>query len=255
MSNRVTRSAAPPILLAVCVLVVWQVAVALTNAPAYIVPSPIKIADAIYTGRSLLISAAGVSGFNALVGLAVGSICALVAAVIAHQLRLLDGVLGALAAGASAVPIVALAPLFYGMFSETGQSPREMTAAVFVFFPVYINVARGLKQVTPLHRELMHTLAASRWQTVRVLQLPSAAPFLFSGLRVAAPSAVITAIIAEYFGGPQDGLGDLITTAAQSSSFDQAWAFVAASVALGLIAFLASTGIENAVGRRLSVAQ
>ena len=164
---------------------------------------------------------------------------------------LVDQLMSPLSAGAAAVPIVALAPLFYGMYSATSEFPRQLVVSVVVFFPVYVNVAKGMKQVLPVHRELLRAYAASGAEFARYVQIPTALPFLFGGLRVAAPAAVITSIVSEYFGGDQNGLASLITNAASNTDYAQAWAFVAASVFLGLVFFLITAGLEFFVDRRM----
>ncbi len=92
--------------------------------------------------------------------------------------------------------------------------------------PVYINTLRGLRQVRPVHRDLMRVYAASARQQQLAVTLPTAAPYVFTGLRVASSLAVISALIAEYFGGPIGGLGKSITSSAASSNYALAWAYV-----------------------------
>jgi NitT/TauT family transport system permease protein len=248
---RVLTSVGPPVALGTVVLVAWQLLVDLAHIPGYVMPSPIAIYDEIRTSFRPLVSGMEVSGSNALIGLAAGTAIAFVVALAAYRSRFLSGVLGPLAAGAAAIPIVALAPLFYGMFSATAEFPRRLVVAVLVFFPIYVNMAKGLRQVLPVHRELLHSYAASGWAFARHVQIPTAMPFLFSGLRVAAPGAVITAIVSEYFGGGQNGLAALITTAASNSAYSQAWAYVSGSVFLGLLAFFLSSMLELFADRSL----
>lgn len=251
MRTRGVSSVAPPVVLGVFVLLAWQSVVGLAHLPGYIVPSPIAIADEIHDSFPVLAAGSVVSGTNALTGLLAGAVLAVLMALITSKWRLLDGVFGSLSAGAAAVPIVALAPLCYGAFSATSEFPRRLVVTVLVFFPLYINLSKGLKQIMPLHQELMHACAASGWQLARFVQIPTVMPFLFSGLRIAAPGAVITAIISEYFGGGQNGLASLIVNAAGNSAYAQAWAYVSASVFLGLVAFVVSVSLESWVDRRL----
>ncbi len=62
--------------------------------------------------------------------------------------------------GADALPIIALAPIFNNMFDSTSSVPRRLVVAIVVFFPVFVNALRGLRQVDPIHRELMPSYAA-----------------------------------------------------------------------------------------------
>jgi NitT/TauT family transport system permease protein len=115
--------------------------------------------------------------------------------------------------------------------------------------PVFVSTARGLRQVQPVHAELMSALAATPWQYARFVRLPGAVPHIMTGLRLAAPAAVIAAIVAEYFGGLQNGLGSRISAAAANTAYARAWAFVAASIALGLLFHLAGLLTERLATR------
>ena len=77
--------------------------------------------------------------------------------------------------------------------------------------------------------------------------MPNALPFLFTGLKLAASLGVIAAVVAEYFGGLQNGLGSRITSAAASTAYDRAWAYVAASIVLGLVFYAAVNLLERLV--------
>ena len=77
----------------------------------------------------------------------------------------------------------------------------------------------------------------------------TATPYVFTGLRIASSLSVIAALIAEYFGGPVDGLGKAITTAAASSNYPLAWAFVLGSILLGLAFYAVTLVLELWVAR------
>ncbi len=66
------------------------------------------------------------------------------------------------AAAVNAIPIIALAPIFYNLFSITSDTPRRLVVTVIVFFPVFVNVLKGLTQVDPVHVELMRSYAVER---------------------------------------------------------------------------------------------
>jgi NitT/TauT family transport system permease protein len=251
MKSRAMSLIGPPLLLGLVFGVAWQLIVEFGNVPQYVAPSPTQVVQQIGDQWSFLWPATKVSGTNALVGLITGSVWATIVAVIARTWRPVDGVFGALAAGLAAAPIVALAPLAYNAFSATSEFPRQLVVTAVVFFPIYINVSKGLRQVEAEQRALFYCNAATWWETTRLLRIPIALPYLFTGLRLAAPSAVIVAIVSEYFGGGQNGLANLIMTTAQDSSYAQAWAYVAGSIVLGLVAFIATATLELLVKRRL----
>ena len=94
---------------------------------------------------------------------------------------------------------------------------------------------------------------ASPLQTFRVLTLPTALPYLLTGLRIASSLAVISALVAEYFGGPADGLGTSIATYAKSGRAALAFAYVAGAIAIGLALFLVTSALERFATRRKPV--
>ena len=135
------------------------------------------------------------------------------------------------------------------MFGAAAQTGRVLVAAIAAFVPVYVNSLRGLRTVAPLHRDLMRSYAATGWQATRAVTLPGAVPFIFTGIRIASSVAVISALIAEYFGGPLDGLGISITSAVSSSRYSLAWAFVLGSVIIGLLFYCVTYALEALVTR------
>jgi len=240
---------APPVLFGVGVLVLWQLVVVVAGVPAFLLPAPSAIAVQIGAQFPTLVSTAAVTGTNALVGLVAGFVLGAALAVLAARSRLLSELTTPVVLAASAVPIVALAPVFTTMFGSTTELPRRLVVTIVVIVPVFVSTARGLRQVQPVHAELMAALAATPGQFARFVRLPGAVPYIMTGLRVAAPAAVIAAIVAEYFGGLQNGLGSRISSAAANTAYARAWAFVAASIVLGLLFHLAGVLAERLATR------
>ena len=115
-----------------------------------------------------------------------------------------------LAIGASAVPIIAFAPLMNNWFGVLNPLSKMMIVAVLVFFPVVVNVTRGLTQVEPAALELMRSYAASEWTVLRKVRIPNALPYFFTALKVGTTLSLIGAIVGEYFGGRASVLGRVI---------------------------------------------
>ncbi len=189
------------------VIVAWQLTVTIGRIAPFIVPAPSEILHELVDQRTNVWNAALASGLNALIGLIGGTVAGVLAAMLASRRRLLSEVSVPFAAVLNALPIIALAPILNNMFETTSSIPRWIVAGIIVFFPVFINTLRGLREVEPVHRELMHSYAASSWTFARKVRLPGALPFVFTGLRQASSLAVIAAVVAEYFGGLQNGLG------------------------------------------------
>ncbi len=90
----------------------------------------------------------------------------------------------------------------------------------------------------PSELELMRAMAASPYTVLRRVRIPNALPYFFTAMKVAVPLSLIGAIIAEYFGGPQNVLGQYIVNRAQLFQFPDAWAAILVSAVLGIGMYL-----------------
>ncbi len=241
-----------PVAVGLLGLAVWQLLVGVVGVSAYLLPSPSEIAAEWTANAGPIAEAAWITGVNAVLGLLVGSAVGVALAAVAARLRWIDQMLAPVVAGLAVVPIVALAPVLNSMFGADSEIGRRTIAAIASFVPVFLNTLRGLRQTTPLHRDLMRSYAATGSQTLRTLTLPTAAPYVLTGLRVASSLAVISALVAEYFGGPRGGLGAFISTSAATSAYARAWAYVGASILLGLGLYLVTVALERLVTRLLT---
>lgn len=244
------RTTVAPLALGVVVVLLWQLAVTAFAIKPFILPGPVAISQQFAQNLDSVVAGMVVTGRNALVGLVVGALVGIVIAVLAALVRLVDGLAAPIVAALAVVPIVALAPVLYTMFGAGVETARQIVAALAVFVPVYFNTLRGLRQVRPVHRDLMSSYAATGWQSTRAVTLPTALPYVFTGLRIGSSLAVISALVAEYFGGPVGGLGRAITSSASSSNYGLAWAYVVGSILLGLVFYAAALALERLVGRR-----
>jgi len=242
---RYLRSILPPVLVGVAAIALWELVVKAGRIAPFILPAPSAIWAQLVEQRGNVLDAALASGANALVGLIGGTVLAILAALVSSRSKLLSDVAVPYAAVVNALPIIALAPILNNMFDSTSSLPRRVVAGIIAFFPVFINTLRGLREVDPTHRELMDSYAADGWTFARLVRLPGALPYVFTGLRQASSLAVIAAVVAEYFGGLQDGLGARITSAAAFTAYPRAWAFVVGACALGLVFYLTTLLLER----------
>lgn len=241
------RSVAAPALFGLAVLVLWQVAVAAFQIRPFVLPGPVTILTIFVQDLPVVGAGMLVTGTNALIGFVLGVLAGVLGAIVAALLRIVDHLTQPIVTAASVVPLVALGPVLYTMFGAGAETARQLIAALAVFVPVYLNTLRGLRQVRPVHRDLMRAYAATPWQATRAVTLPGALPYLFTGVRIASSLAVISALIAEYFGGPVDGLATAITSAAAYSNLALAYAFVLGAVLLGLVFYGVTSALERAV--------
>lgn len=239
-----------PVVTGVLLVVIWQVASGIKIGRLTLVPSPGDVFAAFATYFGIIADDALVTGTNTLIGLVGGAIVGIVLAGLAAWLRPIDGMAAPIVAAIAVVPIVALTPLLNTMFGASSQFGRQIVAGIAAFVPIYVNMLRGLRQARPVQRDLFLASAASGGQTFRKLTLPTALPYLLTGIRIASSVAVISALVAEYFGGPTNGLGTAIASYSKTGNAAVAWAYVGASILVGLIFFLVTVLLERLVTRR-----
>lgn len=179
-------------------------------------------------------------------GFAVGVLVGLVLALLMERVGLLRRALMPYIVLSQTVPLVALAPLVFawgGNLHLFGLEWRpwmsvSVISAYLAFFPVAIGALRGLASPGPVQRELLSSLAASWWQTLLRLKLPSSVPYLIPALKLAAAAAVVGAIVAEISTGLRGGIGRLIISYAQLATGDPArvYAPILGAALMGLIA-------------------
>lgn len=243
---------AAPIAVGALIVVAWILYVEFGDAPRML-PSPVAIGDELVNRWGIIWDDMLITATNALIGLTVGAVLGVILAGLAAAFRPIDGMLAPLIAALAVVPIVAITPILNTMFGASSQFGRQAVATIAAFIPVFVNVLRGLRQTRPVHRDVLRASAATGAQTFRVLTLPTALPYLLTGLRIASSLAVIAALVAEYFGGPSDGIGTSIATYAKSGRAALAWAYVVGGILIGLVFFLVTSLLERLVTRRSPV--
>ena len=248
--KRIAESLVAPAVFGIGFLLVWEFAVQAFDLKPYFLPAPSAISEAFFDNFSLIKDAAFVSGKNALVGLIAGTLLGVGSAFLLMRFRILNELATPLAVSLNAVPIIVLVSLFINMYPSTSEMPRRLMVTLIVFFIVLVNVAKGLRQVHPIHVELMRSYAASPVDLLRKARIPNAVPYLFTALKIAAPTSVITAFVAEYFGGNQNGLGNRITSNVAIARNAVAWAYVVGACLVGLTFYLVSVALESITTHR-----
>ena len=234
-----------PALVLAGLLGAWQVA-ASTGAIAdalhlepFLVPSPSEIAESLWQNRSLLAENAWVTLKEVLLGLGCAIVAGLLFAVVLHFFETMRRAFYPLVVASQTVPIIVIAPILVVWFGF-GIGPKLAVVALICFFPITVNTLDGLRSVDPDATKMMRTLDASRWQTFRRVEAPTALPYVFSGTKIAVAVALIGAVFGELV-NPESGLGYLIfhdsyqyETARQFASV-----FVLSAMAVSLFGLLA----------------
>lgn len=240
---------APAVAVFVGGIVAWEVIVGALGLRAFILPRPSAIvaalADNWATGRFGLLPSWQATTVEAVGGLAIGTMAAVATAFLTARWATARNTLIPLGVAAGAIPIIAFAPLMNNWFGALSPLSKMMMAAVLVFFPVMVNVTRGLIAAEPAALELMRSYAASEWTVLRKVRVPTALPFFFTALKVATTLSLIGAIVGEYFGGSSLVLGRIIVQASSALRFDVTWAAVLLAALTGIVFYLAVVVLER----------
>ena len=245
MFRKIVAAVLPPIVVGALFLGLWELIVKAFDIKPFLLPAPSAIWAELIDRSDDIIDATLNTGTNALVGLLFGVVFGVAMSFVLMRFQVANELITPLAVALNAIPIIVLVPVFNNMFSSTTEVPRRLMVTLIVFFIVMVNVAKGLRQVSPTHLELMRSYAASPTSILVKTRIPNAVPYLFTALKISAPAAVITAFVAEYFGGRQNGLGYSITSNAAASRNAASWAYVIGACTLGLIFYLVSIGLEK----------
>lgn len=228
-------------------LACWELVVAIFNIKQFILPSPLAIAAAWQAELPALWSATTYTLTEILWGLGIGVTAGILAGVLTARFAALRDSMMPFAIVANSVPILAFSPIFNNWFGIANPLSKAMVAAVLCFFPVMINTVRGLTNVQPAALELMRSYAAGQLEVFRRVRVPTALPFVFTALRLATTLATIGAVVGEYFGAPKASLGQYIATASGYLAFEEAWAAIVFTAAIGIVLYVLVVLLERVV--------
>lgn len=206
------------------VLALWQLIVVVNQPPAFLLPTPSGVWKKFITSieNGTLLYHTSITLYEVLLGLFLGSVLAMLIGYSLAKSRLMEKVFSPYLVASQAIPMVAIAPLLVIWFGP-GIFSKILICALIVFFPVLVNTMIGFRAVPDNLRDLMFSLRATRWQRLRFLEVPSALPVLFGGLRIGATLSVIGAVVGEFVGSDK-GLGFLINVG--RGQYDTALVFV-----------------------------
>jgi NitT/TauT family transport system permease protein len=247
--GRQGRDWAPAVVVLVAFVGLWEGIVRAAHVQRFLLPAPTAIWTAFSSNQGQLWHEGWVTFQEALGGFAIGCTAGMLAAVLVARWDLVGGALMPYAIAANAIPIIAFAPITNAWFNPLTKTAHMVIAAVLCFFPVFVNVVRGLRSVRPAQIELMRSYAVGELTVFRLVRVPTALPFLFTSLRVASVLAMIGAIVSEYYGGALDTLGANIEQDASLFQFEKAWAEIVIACILGIGFYLAVALLERLATR------
>ena len=226
-------SKALPLLAVIFLLGIWQAVCALKLVPAFMLPSPMKIAQALSNDAWLLMKHLQATLSEAAVGLMVGVWIGFIMAALMDRFYLLRKTVYPLLILTQTVPTVAIAPLLVLWFGY-GMLPKIILIALVTFFPMAVGLLDGFQSVDKDLLKLMHSMGANDLQILIHVKIPQAFGEFFSGLKIAVAYAIVGAVIAEWLGGFL-GLGVYMTRVRKAYAYDKMFAVIFLISAISLV--------------------
>lgn len=217
-------------------LLFWEWSVYVTEIEKWILPSPSEIFKTLVEVRELLFVHSLQTIQETLLGWLLSIIIGMLIATIIDVSEWAEKAIYPLLVISQTVPIIAIAPLFIIWFGF-GILPKVIVVALVCFFPIAINLADGYRMVDRTMVALLESMGASRWQIFKMVKLPGALPYFFSGLKIAGTYSVMGAVIGEWLGASK-GLGILLTRFSKSFLTERVFATIIVIVFLSLMIYL-----------------
>lgn len=241
-----------PVVVMVIMLVLWDRIVVLNAIPHYILPGPGLVFETLVKDWAILFEALLVTLQITLMALAVAVIGGVGLAILFTQSRLIEMSFYPYAVILQVTPIVAIAPLIF-IYVDSRMAGLLLCAWLVAFFPVLSNTTLGLNSADHNLRDLFRIYGATRWQTLRYLQLPSALPYFLGGLRIAGGLSLIGAVVAEYVagtGGLKSGLAFRILEAGYRLNIPRMFAALILIAATGVVIFAGLSFLSHMLLRK-----
>jgi NitT/TauT family transport system permease protein len=241
------QKALPALIVFILILLVWEFAVRIFEIKQFLLPAPGAIVNAFSENLTSLGVSARMALWEAFGGLVIGSVLAISAALIAVRWNVARKALLPFAIGFNAVPVLVFAPIMNNWFGSINPLSKMMIVVTLVYYPIMINVVRGLTGVDPLSLELMRSYGASNFAIFRKLRVPNSLPYLFNAMKLSATLSVIGVVVAGYFGGARAALGVWILNEVVLFRFPSAWAGILVACAIGIGFYLIVSFVERLV--------
>lgn len=224
----------PPMIVLLGLIAILEIAVGLGRTPITI-PAPSAVATEFTQNGADLFYHMGPSILATVSGLVISALLAALLAGLGATWRRANGPVMTFGVLIDSTPLIAVAPVLI-VFVGAGMTLHIIVSATACFFPLLIGMTRGFRAVEANADELFHVIAATRWQRLVKLGLPSALPYIFSGFKIAAPLAVLGTLIAEWMGAER-GLGIMMIYAMFSFDAPQVWMTILAVCFMAISAY------------------
>ena len=222
------------LLVFIFLVMIWQAVVMIFKLPAFILPEPLSVFERLISRADVLLRHSLVTAQEIVFGLLLGLTMGLCFALQMLMFKPIKRWLLPILIASQAIPVFAIAPILM-IWLGYGMASKIVMAAMIIFFPVTTCCYDGLKNTPTGYLDLVKTMGASQWKTLRHIQLPAALPTLASGIRVAVVIAPIGAVAGEWVGS-SEGLGYLMLQANARMLIDEMFAalFILSAISVGL---------------------
>lgn len=197
-----------PLLLIALFFMVWEMAVRVSDTPAWMLPRPSAIWEAFRDNRALLWRHTLVTLLAVVLGFGAALITGVSIGIAIDSSVILERAIYPLIIASQTIPMVVLAPLLLIWFGY-GLTPKVIVAALIAFFPIAVSTVDGLRTADREMLAMLRSFGANRWERFRMAKLPAALPSIFSGARIGIAVSVIAAVFGELVGSSA-GLGYLM---------------------------------------------
>jgi NitT/TauT family transport system permease protein len=234
---------------ALCLFIVaaWWIYVDISKISDFVLPAPPAVWHAwiklLFSQRAWVDTLMTV--YETLVGFVWALVVGIGLGVVLARVRWLEQTLNPFVVASQVLPKVALVPLFVVWFGF-GITSKVLIAATLAFFPILTNTVLGVKSIERGHGDVMTSLNATRWQVFRRLELPSALPYIITGMEIGIVLAIIGAIVGEYVGGDR-GLGHLLVARMNAFETDGLFAVMIQMTILGFLFYFAISLLRRAL--------
>lgn len=228
-------------------LALWQGVVWATGVPPFILPGPLRVAQALAGNAAMLAEQARFTLSNLAMGMSAGIVLGVVTAINLALSPAARWLMRPMLVAAQAVPVFVLAPVLT-LWLGYGAPSKVVMVALVVYFPVASVLFDALMRPPPALADLARAMGARPWRNLVLIRLPHALPALGSGLRLAAVQAPFAVIVGEWVGSSR-GLGHLMLMANGRGQTDLMFAALALLAAMGLALFALAGAVQRLTER------
>ena len=233
--SRFLRTVVPPLVFFALLVLGWELYVRARGLADYVLPAPSQVLRALVDMAPDLGADIRATVTEASVGLVLAAVSGAVFAVVIASWPVARRTVYPLLVVSQTIPAIVLAPILI-VWLGFGLLPKIVVVALVGFFPVVVSTVDGLVATDREQLDLVRSFGADRWQRLRLVQMPSALPSFFAGVKIAATYAVVGAVIGEWMGA-SEGLGLVMTRAYRAFRTDRVFAAIVVVALVSLLLF------------------